>query len=221
VRLPVLAALAALAAGAARGADPAPADVLGPMSVRSGFSSKPRCPHGSHPVAPSGKSLQSYRCAPGDAPGSAAPDSAAPGIAERFSVPHELSFEKPASFRVDDAWSEDVPTLYLRLDGDRPGKPVTITITRLDARQSTYEPLKKAVARDVQWQGARDEGTVTLAGAKARATSVPSDTRSVYLPLGKDSYYSFVYTAPADAYERNLPAFMRLLKSLKVEPRAR
>jgi hypothetical protein len=139
------------------------------------------------------------------------------GSYTKFSIPRQISFDYSTVFRVQDAWKEDVPTLYLRMDDGGAGKPVTITITRFEESQSTYQEMSEALTRDVEWQGAKDGGTLTMLGERARVTYVPGDTRSVYLPVSKDSYYSFVYSAPADSYEKYLPAFTRLLKSLKLD----
>jgi hypothetical protein len=139
----------------------------------------------------------------------------------RFSIPNQISFDYAAAFRVQDAWKEDVPTLYLKIDDAAAGKPVTITITRYAESQSTYQEMSEAITHNVEWQGAKDGGTQIIGRARARVTYIPGDTRSVYLPAAKDSYYSFVYSAPADSYEIYLPAFARLLKSLKLGGSAR
>jgi hypothetical protein len=140
------------------------------------------------------------------------------GAVARFTIPHQLSFEYPSSFRVQDQWKEDVPTLYLKLDDPSVvGKPVAITITRYDQSQTTFQEMDAAIARDVEWQNAKDGGHMPLAGGKGRITYVPGDTRSVYLQVSKESYYSFVYSAPADAYDAYLAAFTRLLKTLRLD----
>jgi hypothetical protein len=143
------------------------------------------------------------------------------GSSMQFSIPRQIAFSYPTVFRVQDSWKEDVPTLYLKLENPGAGKPVTITITRYAETQSTYQEMSSAISRDQEWLGAQDGGTLVVAGKKARVMYVPGDTRSVYLPAGKDSYYSFVYSAPADTYENYLPAFTRLLKTLKLERDAR
>jgi hypothetical protein len=239
--------------------------VVGPK----GFSSRPRCPHGTRAVASPEGSLQPYRCvratagdtdpeltplrgdddAPppdatqveedpmtrGCAPGRRKVRTTDPlhpyqcvvqasrshtieeGSFTRYSISHELSFEYPRQFRVRDAWKEDVPTLYLKLDDNAAGKPVTITITRYEQSQSTFQEMDAAIARDIEWQGAKDGGVAPLAGGPSRSTYVPGDSRSVYLPTSKQSYYAFVYSASADAYENYLPAFNRLLKTLRLD----
>ncbi|MFI5346503.1 MAG: hypothetical protein ACHQ51_09025 [Elusimicrobiota bacterium] len=234
-----------------------------------GFATRPRCPHGTRPVASPDNALQPYHCVrvtAGDSDPELAPirgeDDAPPpeaadveddplthgcpagkrkirtndplrpfecvvqasrmhvvdeGSYTRFSIPHQLSFEYARVFRVQDEWKEDVPTLYLKLDEPSAGKPVTITVTRYDQGQTTYQEMDAAIARDVEWQGAKDGGKMPLAGATARITYVPGDTRSIYLPVSKESYYSFVYSAPSDTYENYLPAFTRLLKTLRLD----
>ena len=139
---------------------------------------------------------------------------------QRYSIPGKIAFDYPAAFRVQDAWNEDVPTLYLKIDDAAAGKPVTITITRYASSQSSYQEMSEAIKRDVEWQGAKDGGTLTVGGARARVTDLPGDTRSVYLPASKESYYSFVYSAPSASYETYLSSFSRLLKSLKLPAQA-
>lgn len=238
--------------------------VVGPK----GFATRPRCPHGTRPVAAPDNTLQPYHCvriAASDSDPELAPmrgdEEAPPPIADveedplthgcpvgkrkvrttdplrpfecvvqasrmhtldegaftRYAIARQLSFEYPRSFRVQDEWKEDVPTLYLKLDDPSAGKPVTITITRYDQSQTTYQEMDAAITRDVEWGGAKDGGRMPLAGGKARITFVAGDTRSVYLPVSKESYYSFVYSAPADTFENYLPAFTRLLKTLKLD----
>jgi hypothetical protein len=244
--------------------------VVGPK----GFSTRPRCPYGTRPVASPDNSLQPYRCvrsgadtqdpelAPMGVDGVDAPpaeetaaepdpmthgcppgkhkvrtnDPLQPyhcvsqssrvhtldeGTYTRFSIPHQLSFEYPAGFRVQNSWKEDVPTLYLKLENPGAGKPVSFTITRYVESQSTYQEMSSAIARDVEWQGAKEGGALMMGGVRALVTYVPGDARSVYLPVAKDSYYSFVYSAPADSYENYLGAFTRLLKSMKIDRNAR
>ena len=243
--------------------------VVGPK----GFSTRPRCPYGTRPVANPDNALQPYRCvraAAGDTDPELAPmrgdDDAPPpdesqveedpmtrgcppgkrkvrtndplhpfqcvvqatrvrvleeGSFTRYTIPRELSFEYARVFKVQDAWKEDVPTLYLRVDNESTGKPVTITITRYDQSQPTFQEMDAAIARDIEWQGAKDGGTMPVAGARSRITYVPGDTRSVYLPVSKQSYYSFVYSSSADDYENYLTAFTRLLKTLRLDRTSR
>ena len=209
-----------------------------------------RCPRGTRPAAETGVTLQPYRCVPVSsdpqdpelAPmrGDGAAPPAADGVKKlmtklppprsraldansygRFSIPRQIAFEYPAAFRVQDAWKEEVPTLYLKIDDAAAGKPVTITITRYTVGQSAYQEMSAAIGHDVEWQGAKEGAAQLIGRARARVTDIPGDTRSVYLPVSKESYYSFVYSAPADAYDHYLPAFSRLLKSLKLAGSAR
>jgi hypothetical protein len=200
---------------------------------KKAFGRKLGCPSGTHPVADG----ISHRCVWGPpasqdpelVPIDGAPAPAATarsprralGAYGRYSIPRQIAFEYPTAFHIQDAWTEDVPTLYLRIDDDAAGKPVTITITRYAKGQNGYQEMSAAIAHDVEWQGAKDAGTQTVARARARVTAISGDTRSVYLPVSKESYYSFVYSAPADSYSTYLPVFSRLLKSLKLGGNAR
>lgn len=204
MRILVLLAALSLHASAAETKDGAVKKGFGSSMGLKGFSASPRCPRGSLPV--SGDSLQPYRCvrAPGE------------GSYIRHSIPHEMSFEYPKVFRVQDAWKEEVPTVYLTLDDGSPGKPVTITATKYAHNQPTYQRLDSAITRDIEWQHAQDAGVLDVAGIVSRVTSVPRDTRSVYVPLSADEYYSFVLSAPAETFDAYLPTFQHLLKSLSL-----
>jgi len=170
---------------------------------------KAHCPQGFEAFA-TPNSLQSYRCVPKGAGAAAA---AAPGT--RYAVAG-LSFAPPQGFRVQDDWKDDVPTLYLELEGAGTGKPTSITITRVTPGRAGGESLDAAIKRDEEWQGARETKALRVSGAKARATEVPGSARSVYLPAGRQSYYSFVYSAADEHYAGHMGDFERLLKSVRL-----
>lgn len=141
----------------------------------------------------------------------------------KWSVPFELSFEYPKMFRPQDNWKDEVPTLVFTLDEDRGGKPVTITLSRIDHDQPTFQDLDSAVSKDKEWQGATDGGTgrVGPASLPARFTYVAGETRTAYVPIGKDAYYQLVYSAPVESYEQYLPVFNRMLKTFTTLKRKR
>ncbi|MDE2491771.1 MAG: hypothetical protein KGM24_13070 [Elusimicrobia bacterium] len=143
------------------------------------------------------------------------------GTFVRYTIHGKISFEYAPPFRIEDSWKDSVPTLYLALDRSARGKPVTITITHYEQDQTSYQEMGDAIQKDFDWLGARDGGLIPVAGRRARVTYVPGDTRSVYLPVSRESYYSFVYSAPADAYETYLPVFQRLLETLRLGRAAR
>ena len=141
----------------------------------------------------------------------------------RWTVAGELQFEYPRMFRPQDNWKDEVPTLVFTLDEDRGGKPVTITVSRIDHDQPTFQDLESAIAKDKEWQGSSDGGTgrVGPAAIPARFTYVVGETRTAYVPIGKDRYYQLVYSAPVESYELYLPAFNRMLKTLALLRRKR
>ncbi|HXS99284.1 MAG TPA: hypothetical protein VN915_01265 [Elusimicrobiota bacterium] len=201
---------------------------LAPMGTEDGAEAAPEapdaeqdpmtkgCPRGKRKVR-TNDPLQPYQCVSQSSRVHVLDE----GSYGRYLIPGQIAFDFAAAFKIQDAWKEDVPTLYLKIDDGAAGKPVTITITRYLSSQSAYQEMSEAIAHDVEWQGARDGGTQLVGRARARVTYIPGDTRSVYLPVAKDSYYSFVYSAPADSYEAYLPAFSRLLNSLKLAGNAR
>lgn len=135
----------------------------------------------------------------------------------------ELSFEYPRMFRPQDNWKDEVPTVVFTLDEDRGGKPVTITVSRVDHDQPTFQDMDSAIAKDKEWQGASDGGSgrVGPSALPARFTYVVGETRTAYVPAGKDRYYQLVYSAPVESYELYLPAFNRMLKTLALLKRKR
>lgn len=141
----------------------------------------------------------------------------------RWTVPRELSFEYPKMFRPQDNWKDEVPTLVFTLEEDRGGKPVTITVSRIDHDQPTFQDLDSAIAKDKEWQGASDGGSgrVGPSALPARFTYVVGETRTAYVPFGKDAYYQLVYSSPVESYELFLPAFNRMLKTLTLLKRKR
>lgn len=134
----------------------------------------------------------------------------------RYSVPAELSFEYPRMLVPRDGWKEDVPTLSFTLDDGSPGKPVMITITKVEPSQPTFVDIEAAAAKDKDWQGAKDGGLVIVAGVKARITFVSGESKTAYVPLPADAYYAVVYSAPVESYDVYLGAFNRLLKTMKI-----
>ncbi len=134
----------------------------------------------------------------------------------RYSVPAEMSFEYPRMLQPRDGWKEDVPTLSFTLDDGSPGKPVSITITKIMPSQPTYIDMAAAITKDKEWQGAKDGGNVPVAGVKAPVTFVAGESKTAYVALAGDQYYTIVYSAPVEVYENYLAAFNRLLKTMKL-----
>ncbi len=139
----------------------------------------------------------------------------------RYSVPAELSFEYPRMLQPRDGWKEDVPTLSFTLDDGSPGKPVMITITKVEPSQPTFVDIETAANKDKDWQGAKDGGLVPVAGIKARVTFVSGESKTAYIPLPNDAYYAVVYSAPVESYDLYMGAFNRLLKTMKITRRGK
>ncbi len=139
----------------------------------------------------------------------------------RYTVPAEMSFDYPRMLQPRDNWKEEVPTLSFTLDDGSPGKPVTITITKVEPSQPTFVDIETAANKDKEWLGAKDGGMVPVAGIKARVTFVSGESKTAYIPLAADAYYAVVYSAPVESYDLYLSAFNRLLKTMKLTRRSR
>lgn len=137
-------------------------------------------------------------------------------VYRRYSVPAELSFEYPRTLQPRDGWKEEVPTLSFSADDGSPGKPVTITITKVEPSQPTFIDIEAAAAKDKDWQGAKDGGAVPVSGVQARVTYVSGESKTAYVPLPGDAYYAVVYSAPVESYDLYLSAFNRMLKTMKI-----
>jgi len=139
----------------------------------------------------------------------------------RYTVPAEMSFEYPRMLQPRDAWKDEIPTLSFTLDDGSPGKPVMITITKVEPSQPTFIDIEAAAAKDRDWQGAKDGGHVPVAGVRARVTFVSGESKTAYIPIGSDAYYAVAYSAPVESYDLYLSAFNRLLKTMKLIRRGR
>lgn len=137
----------------------------------------------------------------------------------RYTVPAEMSFEYPRALQPRDGWTEEVPTLSFTHDSGLPGKPVTITITKVAPSQPTYIDIEGAAAKDKEWQGAKDGHFVPAGGRQARVTIVPGESKTAYIPLSAGAYYAVVYSAPAESYNLYLGAFDRVLKTMTLTRR--
>jgi hypothetical protein len=197
--------VAGLVLSSVRADEADPKKTIGAIGGLKGFASTPKCPVGTHAVASRG--LQPYRC-----------ERDAPYLS--YTLVGEMSFEYPRDFQPLDGWKEDVPTVSFTLNSKAAGKPVTITITKIERAQAAYIDLEAALAKDKDWQDAKDGGTVTIAGIASRTTFVVGESKTAYVPFSKDDYYTIVYSAPAEAYAAHIGAFEHLLKTLRLTGRS-
>ena len=196
--------IAGLVVSASRAEETAANKTIDAVSGLKGFSSAPKCPIGTHAVASQG--LQPYRCLRDD-------------VYRTYKLGGEMSFEYPHGFSPRDGWKEDVPTISFTLDTAAAGKPVMITITKVEHAHPAYIDLEGALAKDKDWQDAKDGGSISIAGISSRLTFVAGESKTVYVPLSQDDYYTIVYSAPAETYAAHLHAFEHLLKTLWVSRR--
>lgn len=138
----------------------------------------------------------------------------------RYSIPGELSFDFPKDWHLTDGWKDEPPIIYVVYDEGSAGKQVTMTITASEPGQAGYQSVELAILKEKEWQNAvAERGEGRVAGLRTRFVSVPGSSRSAYVEQGRGRYLTVAYSAPAELYEPLLPAFQRLLKSLRVAPR--
>ncbi|MEK7234339.1 MAG: hypothetical protein AAB268_11025 [Elusimicrobiota bacterium] len=180
---------------------------FGAVVGTKGFKTRLECPRGTRLIA-SSDGLLRHRCVrvPADETDAYL----------RYTASAEMSFEYPRMFQPRDGWKEEVPTLSFMLEDGSPGKPVMITITKVESSQPTFIDIQAAANKDKDWLGAKDEGLMSVAGVKARVTVVAGESKSAYIPLAADAYYAVVYSAPVESYDDYLGAFNRLLKTMKL-----
>ncbi|MDD5629074.1 MAG: hypothetical protein PHU21_08415 [Elusimicrobia bacterium] len=137
----------------------------------------------------------------------------------RYAVSSEFSFDYPKDWHLTEAWSDEPPTIYVvRETGG--GKQVTMTVTAVEPGQAGYQSVELAIIKEREWQEAQlDPKEGRVAGLPARFATVPGSSRSAYVDRGGGSYLILNYSAPGDLFEFYLPAFQRLLKSLRLKPR--
>jgi|GEM_PF-1900300 len=135
----------------------------------------------------------------------------------RYSIPGAVAFDFPRDWHLTDAWKDEPPSIYVVFDANGGGKQVTMTLTAAEPGQAGYQNMELAILKEKEWQNAvpeKEEGRV--AGLRARFVSVAGASRTAYVDQGDGRYLALNYSAPADLYDAYLPAFQRLLKSLRV-----
>jgi hypothetical protein len=138
----------------------------------------------------------------------------------RYSIPGEISFEFPRDWHLNDAWKDEPPTVYVVYDEGGGGKQVAMTMTAAEPGQTGYQSMNLAILKEKEWQNAaleKEEGRV--AGLRTKFVAVPGASRSAYVDRGGGRYLTLTYSAPGELYAIYLPAFQRLLKSLRLTPR--
>lgn len=143
----------------------------------------------------------------------------APGAADyrRYRVVGELSFESPKTgWHLDDTWRDETASIYLRLDMQRDGRPITVTLSRHRRSEPGYVDMKTAAWREKEWRGAVEEGREEVSGRPALHVGVKDEAKTAFIRL-EDGYLAVSYAAPSDLFERYLPVYLRILKSLRFE----
>jgi hypothetical protein len=197
------------------------------------------CPPGTEAKRTPGE-LERWRCVPAKRADSAEPDLApvlmpgtktsegsgekkadasgfsAPTDYERYTIKDQLQFEYPRDWHVVEGWNDEVPTLYFEFDTGRQGKQITLVISRITKNQASFEDMDSAIAHEIEYQNSADAGKGTVGTFPARFTKLASTSRTAYIKIGIEDYFTISYSAPEDLFKTFLPVYQRLLKSFKI-----
>lgn len=135
----------------------------------------------------------------------------------RYAAPGSMRVDYPKGWRVNDAWHDEVPSVYFELDTGRDGRQVILTVAKYERSQTAYFDMDTAHAKEIEWRNAADGGRGSVGGCPARFAFVEKDSRSAFVEADKDgTYYVLSYSAPEDLFKEYEPAWDRLLKSFRL-----
>lgn len=138
----------------------------------------------------------------------------AAGSYRKYEARGEVSFDIPADWDLTDAWSDQPPSLYLLTDSGLAGRPVSLTITRQRRGAPGFAEMNEQIRREKEWHQAKVAGRGTVNGLPALHLAKEKESATAFLETG-DGYYAISFSAPPQAYARFLPAYERLLKTLR------
>ncbi|MBI3554416.1 MAG: hypothetical protein HY077_18115 [Elusimicrobia bacterium] len=212
------------------------------IELKPNYKMKLRCPKGFEAVATPGETSR-YRCAPAKPPDSAdpmlapvlgapktpgaktqaaAPPSSfvAPSDYLRYTVKGHMQFEYPRDWHLVNGWSDEVPTIYIEFDTGRQGRQVTMVLSRITRAQADFEDVESAIAREKEYQNSAETAKGRVGSFPARFTALADASRTAYVLVGDDDYFTLSYGAPDDLFKTFEPVYKRLLRSFKVAKRA-
>lgn len=132
----------------------------------------------------------------------------------RYRVRGQLTFEYPADWHLSDAWTDEVPSIYLLKDSGADGRPVSLTISRQRRTSPDFQAMNVLIRREKEWHGARETHQDKVGGLPALHLAVKGEARTAFVET-LDGYYVLAFTSPPEYHSRYLPAYLRLLRSFK------
>ncbi|HBL19141.1 MAG: hypothetical protein A2X36_01615 [Elusimicrobia bacterium GWA2_69_24] len=132
-----------------------------------------------------------------------------------FKVQGQLSFQYPDGWHLTDAWKDEQPSIYIMLDTERDGKPVSLSINRHMRKDADFADLETRIWREQDWHGFKRVGKTEVSGRSATLLSVKGESDLVFVPI-VNGYLAIAFSSPTDLYEVYSPAFRRLLDTLNL-----
>ena len=203
--------LSALLAAACAAQETPPAASPGPFIEMRQPMLGAGCPQGTRRIETGGP--LKFRCVTIKPKSKSAPD---PARGLGIYKPHRvgaLRLDIPRGWHVTEAWSDEVPTLYVEYETGKPGKQVTLVVSRFEPSQPGYEDMQKAIAKEKEYQGAQEGAGRRVGGLPGRHTMVIKESRAAYVDAGGGIYYVLAYSAPQRLFEAFEPTYERLMTS--------
>ena len=172
-----------------------------------------RCPKGTKKVQTEDP-FEPVRCAP---------VSAAPARLTRYTryqVPGEVSFDYPSGWHLTDAWTDEVPSVYLLYSVGESGKPLSLTVTRQRHGTPSYKDMEEMIGREKEWHKAEETGRGKVAGFDAVFLGVAKESDTAFVDTG-DGYFVISFNAPPEFYDAYVPAYRRAVRSFRIREASR
>jgi hypothetical protein len=174
------------------------------------------CPKGTKKVQTEDP-FEPVRCVPLSPGPSASPK---PARYSRYRATGEVAFDYPSDWHLTDAWSDEVPSLYLLYSMRGSAKQVSLTVTRQRHGTPSYKDMAEMIDREKEWHKAEETGRGKVAGFEAVFLGVPKESDTAFIDTG-DGYFVVSYNAPPEVYELYVPAYRRALKSFRIREASR
>lgn len=137
---------------------------------------------------------------------------------KKYRVGGELSFQYPDGWDLEDAWRDEEPAIYLLLDTKRDGRPVSLSIAKHLRGSEDFLSLESRIWQEKDWHGARETGRKKVASRPTVHMSVSGHSEMAFVDI-YNGYLVVSFTAPEDLYDSYLPAYRRMLDSLRLHKR--
>ena len=133
---------------------------------------------------------------------------------KRYTIPSRIRFLYPRGWNLIDAWQDDVPSVYIRLEKPWGGKLPSLSISWYP-RGRSKETMQTMIQKERKWRKAKEVRGAKVSKLPTVHLSAAKESRLAFVKA-KGGYFVLSYSAPEDMFARFLPAYRKLLKSFQV-----